>query len=66
MKIIRDGQGKQVGQVVQNGNVVYIRDGTGHPKGQYIKSSNNTFDEKGRYAGPGDQLPRMLDKRDGN
>jgi hypothetical protein len=61
MKIIRDGQGKQVGQVVENGSVVYIRDGTGHPKGQYVKASDKTFDAKGRYAGKGDQLLRMLD-----
>jgi imidazolonepropionase-like amidohydrolase len=62
MKIIRDGQGKQVGQVVENGSVVYIRNGTGQPKGQYHKTSDKTFDARGRFAGPGDQLLRMLDK----
>jgi len=63
MKIIRDGQGKQVGQRVENGSVVYIRDGTGHPKGQFIKTTNKTFNARGRYAGPGDQLLRMLDEK---
>ncbi len=62
MKIIRDGQGKQVGQVVQNGNVTYVRDGMGRPRGHFVKSSDRTFDARGRYAGPGDQLLRMLGK----
>jgi len=61
MKIIRDGQGKPVGQVVENGEITYVRDGGGRPRGQYIKSCDKTFDEKGRYAGPGDQLLRLLD-----
>lgn len=62
MKIIRDGQGKQVGQVVQNGNVTYVRDGMGRPRGHFVKLSDRTFDARGRYAGPGDQLLRMLGK----
>jgi YD repeat-containing protein len=61
-EFIRDGQGKLVGQRIENGNVTYIRDGQGHLKGQHIKSADKTFDEKGRYAGPGDQLLRMLDE----
>lgn len=61
-EFIRDGQGKLVGQVIDNGNVTYIRDGAGHLKGQHIKSADKTFDEKGRYAGNGNQLLRLLDE----
>lgn len=60
-KFVRDGQGRLTGQIVKNGNVSYVRDGQGHPKGQYIKSCDKTFDARGRYAGPGDQLLRLLD-----
>ena len=56
------GQGKLVGQRIENGNVTYIRDGQGHLKGQHVKSSDKTFDATGRYAGKGDQLLRMLDE----
>lgn len=61
-EFIRDGQGKLIGQIIENGNVTYIRDGEGHLKGQYIESSDKTFNEKGRYAGKGDQLLRMLEE----
>lgn len=61
MKNIRDGQGKLVGQVIENGNVTYIRDGQGHLKGQYIKSSDKTLDGNGHFIGNGDQLLRCLD-----
>jgi hypothetical protein len=61
-KFIHDGHGKLIGQIIENGNVTYIRDGQGHPKGQHLKSVDKTFDERGRYVGPGDQLLRMLDE----
>ncbi len=61
-KFIRDGRGKLIGQIIENGNVTNIRDGEGHLKGQYIKSCDKTFDGKGHYAGMGDQLLRMLGK----
>ena len=60
--MIRDGKGRLIGQIVENGDVTYIRDGQGHLKGQYIKSSNKTLDGNGRFAGNGDQLLRMLDE----
>lgn len=62
MKFIRDGQGKLKGQIVESGNVVYVRDGHGQHKGLYIKTADKTFDGKGRFAGSGDQLMRLLDK----
>lgn len=61
-EFIRDGRGKLLGQIIENGNVTYIRDAKGHLKGQHIKSTDKTFDAKGHYAGPGDQLLRMLDE----
>lgn len=59
-KFIRDGQGKLVGRVIENGNVTYIPDGAGHLKGQHLKSVDKTFDERGKFVGPGDQLLRLL------
>jgi tetrahydromethanopterin S-methyltransferase subunit A len=59
-EFIRDGKGKLIGQIIENGNVTYIRDGTGHLKGQHIKSVDKTFDAKGRFVGHGDQLLRLL------
>jgi hypothetical protein len=61
MKNIRNEKGQLIGQIIENGNVTNLRDGQGHLKGQYIKSSDKTLDGKGHYAGPGDQLLRMLD-----
>jgi YD repeat-containing protein len=61
-EFIRDGRGKLLGQKIENGNVTYIRDAEGHLKGQHLKSVDKTFDERGKYAGPGDQLLRMLDE----
>jgi hypothetical protein len=60
MKTIRNGKGKLIGQIIENGNVTNIRDAEGHLKGQYIKSADKTLDGKGHYAGSGDQLLRML------
>ena len=60
MKFIRDATGRLTGQVIENGNVAFIRDGQGRLKGQYLKSVDKTYDGKGRYAGNGDQLLRML------
>ena len=61
-KFIRDGQGKLVGQVIENENVRYARDAKGCLRGQYLKSCDKTFDAKGHYAGPGDQLLRMFEE----
>ena len=46
--------------LLNSGNVVFIHDEHGHLKGQYVKSADKTFDEKGHYAGTGDQLLRLL------
>lgn len=60
MKIIMDGKNRIVGQVVECGPVVFVKDGQGRPKGQYLKLSDVTLDEKGRFAGRGDQTMRLL------
>lgn len=60
MKIIQDGKGRFIGQVIQNGNLTHIRDGQGRPKGHYVKTADKTYDERGRLIGHGDQLLRML------
>ena len=60
MKIVKDGKGRFVGQIIENGNLVYVRDGQGRPKGHYIKSADKTFDEKGHFCGYGEQLLRQL------
>ncbi len=61
-RIIRDGQGHLIGQIIENGNVTYIRDEHGHLKGTYVESADKTYDGQGHYVGPGDQLLRCLDK----
>ena len=53
--------GRLKGQIIENGNVVYIRNEHGQLKGQYIKSADKTFDGQGHYFGNGDQLLRALD-----
>lgn len=60
MKTIKDGQGRFIGQVIENGNLVYVRDGQGRHKGHYVKSAAKTYDERGHLIGHGDQLLRML------
>jgi len=62
MEFIRDGNGRLKGQRIENGNVSYMRDQKGKLKGQYIKPADKTYDGKGHYVGPGDQLLRTLDK----
>lgn len=59
-KFIRDEMGRLKGQVIENGNVTYIRDEQGRLKGTHVKSADKTFDGKGHYRGPGNQLLRML------
>jgi len=61
MKYIRDNQGRLIGQIVENGNVVYLRDEKGRLKGTYNKVAEKSYDGKGHYVGPGDQLLRCLD-----
>jgi hypothetical protein len=61
MKFIRDNRGRLIGQIIENGNVIYIRDGQGHLKGQFIKPADKTVDGHGRYVGNGNQLLRLLD-----
>lgn len=60
MKIIQDGKGRFIGQIIENGNLTYVRDGQGRPKGHYVRSADKTYDEQGRLIGHGDQLLRQL------
>ena len=62
IKYIRDATGRLKGQTTECGNVTYIRDENGKLKGQYNKSADKTYDGKGRYMGPGDQMLRTLKK----
>ena len=53
--------GRLIGQIVENGNVVYLRDEKGRLKGTFNKSSDKTYDGQGHFLGNGDQLLRCLD-----
>ncbi len=60
MKLIKDGSGKTIGQLIETGNQIQITDRSGKMLGKYDKSQNRTFDRQGRNVGPGDQTMRLL------
>ncbi len=54
--------GRLIGQIVENGNVVYLRDEKGRLKGTYNKVADKTYDgQEGHLIGNGNQLLRCLD-----
>ena len=60
MKIIRDEQSRLRDQKPESGKVSYLRDEGGSLKGTYLENADKSCDGKGRCAGSGDQLLRLL------
>ncbi len=59
-EIIHDGQGRIVGQLLDQGSVIILLSATGAMLGRYVKSQDYTYDDRGAKIGSGNQLLRLV------
>jgi hypothetical protein len=61
-RIIYSGTGKVRGHIEEGSNTqLYIYSRQGKMLGYYNKNMDRTFDQRGRYVGPGDQRMTLLE-----
>lgn len=60
MELIKDGNGKPIAQLTEDGKNYRIADAKGNNLGNYNATADITYDRQGRKVGKGNQLMRLI------
>ena len=60
IKKLYDGEGRYIGERIDQPDRVKLYGGDGRYLGEYMKKEDRTYDGSGRYVGSGDLLGSLL------